>query len=141
MDPMRGKILLVDDEPDILEWLSYSLRKHGYVVHTACNGLKALNQARRFLPDVILLDLMMEGMDGFTVCGILRRQPSTARVPVILLTALAGEMARFNGMAAGADEFLRKPLHLSELLRSVDSAIRRSTVRKEALAGEAGAAG
>src|SRR5690242_19580680 len=103
---MSTRILVVDDEQDMVELLSYNLRSSGFEVLAASNGLEALNKARRDLPDLILLDLMLDGLDGYSVCEILRRQPSTARVPVIMITALAGQIARLNGMAAGADDFI-----------------------------------
>jgi DNA-binding response OmpR family regulator len=117
---MSAKILIVDDEPDVIELLAYNLKKRGYNIVTATTGLEALNVARRELPDLILLDLMLEGIDGFSVCEILRHQPSTSTVPVIMITALAGQIARLNGMAAGANDFVSKPFSPQELLARVE---------------------
>src|SRR5580765_2934756 len=103
---MSAKILVVDDEPEMVELLSFNLQRRGYDVLAATNGLEALNKARQHLPDLILLDLMLEGLDGYSVCEILRRQPSTATVTVIMLTALTGQIARANGMEAGANDFV-----------------------------------
>jgi DNA-binding response OmpR family regulator len=103
---MSAKILVVDDEQDMIELLAYNLEQNGYEVLTATTGLEALNKARRHLPDLILLDLMLDGIDGYTVCEILRSQPSTATVPVLIVTALGGQMARFNGLASGANDFI-----------------------------------
>ena len=111
--------MLVDDETDMLEMMAYNLGADGYEIKTAVTGLDALNKARRFLPDLIVLDLMLDGIDGFSVCEILRSQPSTGRVPVLVITALSGQMARLNAMSVGADDFLSKPFSPQELVRRV----------------------
>ena len=116
---MSAKVLLVDDETDMLEMMAYNLSAHGHQIQTAVNGMEALNKARRFLPDLIVLDLMLDGIDGFTVCEILRTQPSTRRVPVLVVTALGGQMARLSALAAGADDFLAKPFIPQEFVRRV----------------------
>jgi DNA-binding response OmpR family regulator len=123
---MSATVLIVDDESDMVELLSCYLRGAGFQIVTAGNGLEALHQARRWLPDLILLDVMLEGMDGYSVCEILRRQPSTARIPVILITALGGEMARLNGLGAGADDFVRKPFTREDVLQRIDQLIHQS---------------
>jgi DNA-binding response OmpR family regulator len=111
------KILLVDDETDMLEMMAYNLGVQGHQILTAVTGLDALNKARRFQPDLIVLDLMLDGIDGFSVCEILRGQSSTHQVPVLVVTALSGQIARLNAMAAGADDFLSKPFSPQELVR------------------------
>src|SRR5258706_8951608 len=116
---MSAKILVVDDEQDMVDLLTYNLKERGYEVLAASNGLDALKQARLELPDLILLDLMLDGIDGYSVCEILRHQPSTAKVPVIMITAMAGQIARLNGMAAGADDFLTKPFSPQELMARI----------------------
>jgi len=103
----------------MLEMMAYNLGASGYEIKTAVTGLDALNKARRFLPDLIVLDLMLDGIDGFSVCEILRSQPSTGRVPVLVITALSGQIARLNAMAVGADDFLSKPFSPQELVRRV----------------------
>ena len=113
------KILVVDDESDMVDLLAHNLIQGGYQVVTAKTGLEALNKARQHLPDLILLDLMLEGLDGYSVCEILRAQPSTAEVPVIILTALAGQIARFNGFASGADDYVSKPFSPVDLLERI----------------------
>ena len=120
---MGAKILVVDDEQDFIEFVSFNLRRHGYEVLTAGNGLDALFQARQALPDLIVLDLMMEGIDGYSVCEILRRQPSTRTMPIIMLTAAGGEMARLNGLASGADDFINKPVPPRELIRRIEDVL------------------
>ena len=116
---MRAKILVVDDEPDVVELIGYNLRVHDYEVISAHNGLEGLLKARRFHPDLIILDVMMDGMDGLSVCECLRSQPATKSIPVIIVTAAAGEMARLNSLAAGAAEFLCKPFSPRDLLARV----------------------
>jgi two-component system phosphate regulon response regulator PhoB len=116
---VSAKILLVDDETDMLEMMAYTLGADDHQIQTAVTGLDALNKARRFLPDLIVLDLMLDGIDGFSVCEILRAQPSTHQVPVLVITALGGQIARLNAFSVGADDFLSKPFSPQELLRRV----------------------
>jgi DNA-binding response OmpR family regulator len=106
---VRQKILVVDDEPDIVELLAFNLKAEGYEVITAANGLEALNQARATLPDLIVLDLMLPELDGLAVCEILHRLPSTAPIPVIMLTAWKSELSRVLGLETGAEEYITKP--------------------------------
>src|SRR5580693_193885 len=101
---MRQKILIVDDEPDIIELLTFNLKAEGYEVITATNGLEALNQARAALPDLIVLDLMLPELDGVAVSEILHRLPSTAPIPIIILTAWKSEISRVIGLATGAQD-------------------------------------
>jgi len=116
---MRAKILVVDDEPDVVDLIGFNLHARGYEVIAARNGLEALLKARRYQPDLIVLDVMMDGMDGLSVCEILRTQPSTKRIPVIIVTAAAGEMAKLNSFSAGATDFMTKPFSPQELVRKV----------------------
>ncbi|HXG49684.1 MAG TPA: response regulator [Methylomirabilota bacterium] len=127
---MPEQILIVDDEPDMLELLSVNLREAGFEVITARAGKEALDQARRFLPDLILLDLVLPDLDGLSVCEILRCQASTAGIPVIILTAVAGQIARCHGLAAGAEEFHTKPVNLPRLRASVREVLERAEVRR-----------
>jgi two-component system alkaline phosphatase synthesis response regulator PhoP len=126
---MRPKILVVDDEPDVVELISFNLCTRGYETITARNGLEALIKARRFQPDLVVLDVMMDGMDGLSVCEILHTQPSTKSIPVIIVTAAAGEIARLNSIAAGAADFLTKPFSPQELVRRIGRIL--ETVRGE----------
>lgn len=116
---MSAKVLVVDDEEDMVDLLSFNLRQRGYEVIVARNGSEALNMARMHLPDLVLLDLMLDGLEGFTVCEFLRRQPSTTDIPVIMITALSGQIPRVNGLAAGADGFVTKPFDVPELMDRV----------------------
>ena len=126
---MSAKILLVDDEMDMLELMAYNLGAQGHQILTAVTGLDALNKARRFLPDLIVLDLMLEGIDGFSVCEILRAQPSTGQVPVLVVTALGGQIARLNALSVGADDFLSKPFSPQELVRRVGEILNAHAAR------------
>ena len=106
---MRKKILVVEDDPDLVELLSFNLRGCGFTVSTASDGLDALKKARAILPDLILLDLMLPELDGFGVCEILRREPETARIPIIMVTAMSSQFARMAGLEAGANDYIAKP--------------------------------
>ena len=117
---MLAKILIVDDDPDMVELLQTSFTGAGYSVRTATSGSQALATARRSPPDVVLLDLIMPEVNGFTVCQTLRREPATASVPIILITALPGEFPRMAGLEAGADAYLRKPFDVEDLILRVD---------------------
>jgi two-component system, OmpR family, alkaline phosphatase synthesis response regulator PhoP len=126
---MRGKILLVDDEADFLSLLAFNLELHGFQVFTADNGLEALYKARRLKPDVVLLDLMLPGIDGYSICEILRRQEATRMLPIVVLTAANGRLAQLNGLAAGADDFLQKPIQMASLLKRIERLVKRNTPR------------
>jgi len=119
-------ILVVDDEADMVELLSCCLRPAGFHVVTATNGLEAIQQARRHAPEVILLDILLEGMDGYSVCQVFHEDPATADIPVILVTALSGEIARLNGMVAGAADFIRKPFAPDDVVRRVQRQLDRA---------------
>lgn len=120
---MNRKILVVDDEPDLLDLLDYNLKADDYEVFTAKNGWDAVHQARAKLPDLVLLDVMLPGLDGFTVCEELRRYPETGKIPVIMLTAFRGEIARYHSIASGAADFVRKPFVVADLLRRIRTAM------------------
>jgi len=121
---MPQKILVVDDEPDIVELVAFNLRAEGYDVITAANGMEALNQARAALPDLIVLDLMMPELDGLSVCEILRRLPSTALIPVIMLTAWKSELTRIIGLDTGAEDYVTKPFSPRDLVARVNNALK-----------------
>jgi len=122
---MTQKILVVDDEPDIVELVAFNLREDGYEVLTAGNGMDALNLARAALPDLILLDLMLPELDGMAVCEILRDLPSTAAIPVVMLTAWSSEEARVLGLKSGADDYVTKPFSPRELVLRVGKVLNR----------------
>ena len=120
---MTGTILIIDDEPDMLALLQEVFEQRGHRVITAQTGLAGLNQARRRLPDAILLDVVLSDMDGYSVCEILRSQPSTAKIPVILMTALAGEIPRLHGFESGAVDYVAKPVSPREVTQRVEAVL------------------
>jgi two-component system alkaline phosphatase synthesis response regulator PhoP len=116
---VRKKILVVEDDNDLVELLSFNLKSCGFSVGTAADGAEALKKVRSLAPDLILLDIMLPELDGFAVCEILRRDPATARIPVIMLTAMSSEFARLNGLEAGADDYVTKPFSTKKLVERV----------------------
>jgi DNA-binding response OmpR family regulator len=116
MEWQKTKILVVDDEPDALELVAFNLTKAGFEVITAEDGRKALDQARSSVPGAIVLDVMLPEMDGMEVCRNLRRDPKTARIPVMMLTAKGAEVDRVLGLELGADDYLTKPFSPRELV-------------------------
>jgi two-component system phosphate regulon response regulator PhoB len=122
---MTGKILVVDDEPDAVELIRFNLRSAGYEVFTAVDGQEALKKARVALPDLIVLDIMLPEVDGMEVCKILRRDPATASIPIIMLTAKAAEIDRVLGLELGADDYITKPFSPRELVLRVKNTLRR----------------
>jgi len=123
---MNGyKILIVDDEPDILEILSYNLLAQGYRVSTAKNGDEALIVANKIIPDLIILDMMMPGKSGIEVCSILRNQPRFRQTLIVFLTAMSDERHEINGLETGADDYITKPISPKVLLSKLNSLFRR----------------
>ena len=123
------KILIADDEPDILEIIQYNLRNEGYEVATAKNGNEAIDMAKRFQPDLIILDIMMPGKNGIEVCNILRLQPAFNDTLIIFLTALSDEGSEVKGLETGADDYLTKPVSPKILVSKINALFRR--VNKE----------
>jgi DNA-binding response OmpR family regulator len=118
---MKPRVLVVDDESDFIELLKYNLESQGFDILTATDGMQALNMARRELPDVVLVDLMLPDIDGFSVCEILRSQPSTSRVPIIVVSALDGEYVRSRGIQTGVAGCFKKPVDMKALGESIRS--------------------
>jgi DNA-binding response OmpR family regulator len=133
---MGDKVLVVEDEPTLLETLEYNLTRQGYEVYTAADGLTALEIARRERPDAIVLDIMLPGLDGLEVCRILRREMN---VPILMLTARADEVDKVVGLEVGADDYLTKPFSMRELLARVKALLRRVRLFREELVAEDGA--
>jgi two-component system alkaline phosphatase synthesis response regulator PhoP len=125
MDPKGKKILIADDEPDILEIISYNLKIEGYDVVTAKDGEDALQKAKLTKPDLIILDVMMPNKNGMEVCKILRAQPSFHETLIIFLTALNDELSHVRGLEYGADDYLSKPISPKVLVTKVNSLFRR----------------
>jgi DNA-binding response OmpR family regulator len=121
---MPQRILIVDDEPAVLDLLAYNLRRANYEVLTAANGRAALHQARDAAPDLILLDLMLPEVDGLDVCRELRR---SSQVPIIMLTARDEEVDRVVGLELGADDYICKPFSVRELMARIKAVLRRTS--------------
>lgn len=117
---MRQKILVVDDDSELVELVSFSLKQAGYTVGTASDGVEAIKKARTLSPDLIVLDVMMPELDGFAVCEILRRDSATASIPIMMLTALSSELGRMAGLGSGATDFLTKPFSPRQLLARIE---------------------
>ena len=132
---MGHKILVVEDETTLLETLAYNLERQGYEVSTAADGRAALEMAREEEPDLIVLDVMLPGLDGFEVCRILRKEMS---VPILMLTARDEEVDKVVGLEMGADDYLTKPFSMRELLARVKAQLRRVRLVREEVAAAAG---
>jgi CheY-like chemotaxis protein len=122
--PERSKILIVDDEPFNVDYLEQELTDLGYETISARNGQEALEKVATEAPDLILLDVMMPIMDGFTVCRILKDYEVTRLIPIVIMTALDAREDRIKGIKAGADDFLTKPVHEEELLARIATALK-----------------
>jgi DNA-binding response OmpR family regulator len=125
---MAEKILVVDDEVSLQETLTYKLEKEGYQVEVAGDGLTALELARTTNPDLVILDVMLPGMDGFEVCRTLRQETN---IPVLMLTARDDEIDRVVGLEVGADDYLPKPFSMRELIARVKALLRRVRLIRE----------
>jgi two-component system phosphate regulon response regulator PhoB len=122
----QGHILLVEDEPDIAEVLAYNLGKEGFDVETESRGDTALDRIRSERPDLLILDLMLPGLDGLEIARILQRDPITAALPVIMLTARGEEVDRIVGLELGADDYITKPFSPREVVLRVKAVLRRA---------------
>lgn len=120
-----NKVLIADDEPDILEIIQYNLQGEGYEVVAVKNGNDAIDQAKIFQPDLIILDIMMPGKNGIEVCNILRMQPAFKETLIIFLTALSDEGTEVKGLETGADDFITKPISPKVLVSKVNALFRR----------------
>lgn len=131
---MSETILVVEDELVLRETLAYNLEKHGYEVHTAEDGRRGVELAREVQPDLILLDIMLPGLDGFEVCRLLRKDMN---VPILMLTARADEVDKIVGLEVGADDYLTKPFSMRELLARIKALLRRVRMTRAEVAAEA----
>jgi len=126
MDSNRKfSILIVDDEPDIIEFLSYNIEKAGYEISTAMNGRDALIAADKMKPHLIILDVMMPGMDGIETCEELRKSPVHKDAVIVFLTARSEDYSQIAGFAAGADDYISKPIKPKVLLSRIEALLRR----------------
>jgi len=123
--PVRPKILVVDDEPEAVELLQFNITQAGYEVLIAADGAEALKKAHSALPSLILLDLMLPEVDGLEVCKMLRRDPATASIPIIMVTAKATEIDKILGLELGADDYITKPFSPRELVLRVKKLLQR----------------
>jgi two-component system alkaline phosphatase synthesis response regulator PhoP len=126
MDPSNYTVLLVDDEPDILEFVSYNLKKEGYKVYTASNGKEGVALAEKHKPNLVLLDVMMPGMDGIETCDIMRSIPELKNVIIAFLTARGEDYSQVAGFDAGADDYITKPIKPKVLLSRLKALLRRA---------------
>jgi two-component system phosphate regulon response regulator PhoB len=124
---VKETILVVDDEEDILELVKYNLAREGYQVVCAATGEDAIAKAKRKLPDLILLDLMLPGMDGLEVCKLLKKDSKTEHIPIIMLTAKSEEADVVSGLEVGADDYIAKPFSPKVLTARVRTMLRRKT--------------
>ena len=126
MDKKNIKILLVDDEPDILEFMSYNLSNEGYKVFTATDGVEAIEKAKSKSPHLVLLDVMMPKMDGIEACENLRKLPKLGeKIIIVFLTARSEDYTQVAGLEAGADDYITKPIKVKILISKVKSLLRR----------------
>lgn len=126
MNVSRYRILVVDDEPDIVEFLSYNLKKEGFQIQTASNGREAIDRAIDFRPHLILLDVMMPDMDGIETCEQLRKQPSTSNTLIAFLTARSEDYSQIAGFDAGGDDYITKPIKPKVLISRIKALLKRS---------------
>lgn len=126
-----GKILIADDEPDILEIMEYNLSAEGYEIICAYNGNEAIDLAKKELPSMIILDIMMPGKNGIEVCKILRLQPQFQDTIIIFLSALNDELTEIKGLETGADDYITKPISPKVLTSKVNALFRRVTKEPE----------
>jgi len=125
----KETILVVDDENDILELLRYNLSKEGYSVHGVTNGEDAIRTVKANPPDLVILDLMLPGVDGLDVCKVLKNNPGTRNIPIIMLTAKGDESDIVLGLELGADDYITKPFSPKELRARVKAVLRRTAVK------------
>lgn len=130
---MTDRVLIVEDEPSLRETIAYSLARQGYDVFEVGDGPSALDAARRYRPDLVLLDVMLPQMDGFEVCRILRREMP---VPILILTARDSEIDRVLGLEMGADDYLTKPFSMRELMARVKAIFRRVQLERDVFSAD-----
>lgn len=123
---MPKKILIVDDEADLVETLTYRLKAAGFDVASACDGVDGLGKARREKPDLILLDVMMPKMDGYQVCRLLKFSNDTKYIPIIILTARSQDQDKLTGQDVGADLYITKPFEGAELVKKIQELLAKA---------------
>ncbi len=123
---MNNKILIVDDEPDIVDVISYNLKKDGFRVTTASDGEEALNKIRKDKFDLVILDLMLPNIQGGELCHLMKNDPKTAGTPIIMVSAKGEEVDRVIGLESGADDYITKPFSVKELIARIRAVLRRA---------------
>ena len=118
---MAKRILIVEDDPSVLRAISHMLEKEGYSVLTAMNGLEGLKKAKEENPDLLVLDVMLPGIDGFEICHRLRAESQTAKLPILMLSAKGQAADRSTGLEVGANEYLTKPVERTVLLSKIEA--------------------
>ena len=126
MSHSKQKILIVDDEVDILELIAYNLKKEGYQVYTAENGHDGINVAKKVMPDLIILDIMMPKMDGIEACRTMRGMPEFKNTFMVFLTARSEEYSEIAGFNVGADDYIAKPIKPRALVSRINAILRRN---------------
>ncbi len=129
---MKEKILIVEDEKDIVKMLEYNLKKEGFQVVSSRDGEEALDLAVRENPDLVILDLMLPGLDGLEVCKILKKESKTSHIPIIMLTAKSQESDKVIGLELGADDYITKPFSPRELVARIKAVLRRAKDKDKA---------
>ncbi|GAA0788835.1 response regulator [Hathewaya limosa] len=127
----NARILIVDDEEHIQELIKFNLEKNGYKAFCVGNGLDAIKVAKEEIPDLILLDLMLPGMDGYDVCKQIRNDSSLSNIPIIMITAKGEEFDKILGLELGADDYITKPFSIRELMARVKAILRRIVMQNE----------
>ena len=130
---MNDKVLVIEDEPTLLETLTYNLKRQGYDVIAVADGKAGIEAARTELPDLLILDLMLPGVDGIEVCRVLRQEMT---IPILMLTAKADEIDKIVGLEVGADDYMTKPFSMRELMARVKAMLRRERLIREELAAQ-----
>jgi two-component system alkaline phosphatase synthesis response regulator PhoP len=131
MSTAKQKILIVDDEPDILELIEYNLKKEGYQVFLAKDGYEGINVAKKVQPDLIILDIMMPRMDGIEACRLMRAIPDFKNTFMVFLTARSEEYSEIAGFNVGADDYIAKPIKPRALVSRINAILRRNTTQEE----------
>ena len=132
---MNEKILVIEDDPGALRLAQYVLQYEGYEVLTATNGLVGLKKAQTEQPDLVILDVMLPGVDGFEICHRLRAEPQTTQLPILMLSAKAQAVDKATGLKLGADDYLAKPTDAAEIVRRVKKLLaEKATPRSQKVA-------
>ena len=130
---MRKKILIVEDNAELLALLRLALRRAGFAVSSATNGVAGLKKIRSLIPDLLVLDLVLPEMDGFAVCEAVRRDRNLCRTPVILLTGLTSAFSRYAGLESGADDYVTKPISPEQLVSKIRKRLRLGGQKRTAI--------